>query len=181
MAQLLFVVIGYFLGINFPDIDQKIKFIGHRSFITHSPIVTFILFYFVGKKNVDFHYFLQGFSFAIGIHLLFDLFPKAWFGNALIKPMGGIFFSKLYIFTSIIISFVFAFKIVQNINNYIVLVVIGFIAVLTYSFKEKVLIKPLVIYSLITYTIGVFQYKNFLNTVIKISNEYVKVYIKNYI
>ena len=132
--RFLLIFLGYILGINFPDIDHKIKFLGHRSFLTHSPIPTLIL-YFLGEKSglSDFNFILIGFSFAVGIHLVFDLFPKKWTGGSIIKPFGGILFSKVYIFLGSFLSFLFSLRIAKDIECYLFLSSLGFFALYIFS------------------------------------------------
>ena len=45
--------IGYILGLFFPDIDQGFQdLLGHRSIITHSILLPYLLlYYFIKKKN----------------------------------------------------------------------------------------------------------------------------------
>ena len=161
--KILLIFLGYILGINFPDIDHKIKMLGHRSFLTHSPIVTFILYYLAKQQNMtDFNYLLIGFSFAIGIHLVFDMFPKAWTGGSIIKPFGGILFSKFYILISAVISFLFSIRIATELETYIVIILIGIGALFVYSKKERTLIRPLFLYLAIVLFLGNVYFDNFM-------------------
>ena len=160
--KFLLIFLGYILGINFPDIDHKIKLLGHRSFFTHSPIVTFILYYFANKQGLsDFNYMLIGFSFAIGIHLVFDFFPKKWTGGSIIKPFGGILFSKIYIFTGAFLSFLFSLRVAKDSETYIYLCFLGFLALFIYSKKESTIIRPTLLYVATMILLGNFYFQGF--------------------
>lgn len=159
------IFIGYILGIDYPDIDIKIKFLKHRSFFTHSPILTIIIYYLWGDKSSDLIYILSGFSFAVGVHLAFDLFPKKWTGGSIIKPFGGVLFSKIYIFFGSLISFFFGLKIAGNLDTYMILSILGIIAVFIYSKKEKTLLRPLILYIIVIFIFGSLYFQNFVSYV----------------
>ena len=110
----------------------------------------------------DFNYLLIGFSFAIGIHLVFDMFPKAWTGGSIIKPFGGILFSKFYILISAVISFLFSIRIATELETYIVIILIGIGALFVYSKKERTLIRPLFLYLAIVLFLGNVYFDNFM-------------------
>ena len=111
----LLIVVAFFLGIKLPDWDFKLK-LRHRNILTHSPFVTVI---FITLYETDtsyfFKYFIVGFSSAIAIHILFDLFPRKWHGGALLKiPFNGITCSKettklFFIATSLVSVFLAIF------------------------------------------------------------------------
>ena len=71
----LFLISFYYIGLKYPDVDLKIKGLGHRSIVTHSFFLTTILMY-LHKKN---------YLWLVAIHILYDLRPKAYKGTALIK------------------------------------------------------------------------------------------------
>ena len=85
----------FYIGFKFPDIDLKFKSIGHRSVITHSPLLPLMLFIlhetnmlwlvYATKKYDITRYFIIGLSLGIALHLLYDLRPKSFKGTALIK------------------------------------------------------------------------------------------------
>ena len=80
---------GYFIGLFFPDIDQGFQsLLGHRSIITHSILLPYLLYnYFKKKNNLTplKTIFIVGIYLGIGLHLSADLHPKGWVGFALIK------------------------------------------------------------------------------------------------
>ena len=86
---------AYFIGLFFPDIDQGFQgLLGHRSIITHSILLPYLLlYYFIKKKsnpNVLIKIFIIGIFLGIGLHLSADLHPKSFKGYALIKLPGNI-------------------------------------------------------------------------------------------
>lgn len=82
-------------GLFWPDIDLLlIRFIGHRSILTHSALlpVSFLLFTYLLKSGVSrlaARRLLSWFCVGVGAHLFADLFVQKWVGFALIKlPFG---------------------------------------------------------------------------------------------
>lgn len=66
--------IGLLIGSFFPDIDQKIKWLRHRSILTHSAIIPIILAISLkGEKELS---LISGFCVGMAMHKLFDLFQK---------------------------------------------------------------------------------------------------------
>ena len=111
---LLVLFVSLLAGINFPDLDLALIFLGHRSIITHGILVPFFIYRFLTKysdkpflskylskfltnkkiKNDFLDYVYIGFLIGIAIHLCADIFPKAYIGFALIKlpfwiPIGA--------------------------------------------------------------------------------------------
>ena len=90
----LFLISFYYIGLKYPDVDLKIKGLGHRSIVTHSFFLTTILMYLhktnllwlvYGAKFDITRFMIIGLSLGIAIHILYDLRPKAYKGTALIK------------------------------------------------------------------------------------------------
>jgi len=88
-AFIVVLSFGYFIGLFFPDIDQGMQgLLGHRSIITHSILLPYLLYsYFKKKNNLTplKTIFIVGIYLGIGLHLSADLHPKAFRGFALIK------------------------------------------------------------------------------------------------
>lgn len=90
----LFLISFYYIGLKYPDVDLKIKGLGHRSIVTHSFFLTTILMYlhktnllwlvYNAKYDIT-RFMITGLSLGIAIHILYDLRPKAYKGTALIK------------------------------------------------------------------------------------------------
>ncbi len=72
------------LGIRFPDVDLFTLGLKHRSAITHSLLLPWLLT-LTGYPSV-----VAGLAMGMAIHILADVFPKAWIGGALVKmPLFG--------------------------------------------------------------------------------------------
>ena len=89
----IFIPVLYFsciLFFDYPDIDQDFRWLGHRSIITHSILLPYlILHYKLVRNNAIANILLIGLFLGIGIHLSADLLSKGWRGYALIKFPGG--------------------------------------------------------------------------------------------
>ncbi len=88
IEQLLLPVVNFALaltlGIRFPDIDLFTPGLKHRSAVTHSVLVPWLL------TLINYPFILTGMAMGMAIHLLADVFPKAWVGGALVKmPLLG--------------------------------------------------------------------------------------------
>ena len=83
--------IGAWLGSWFPDIDQRIGFLRHRSIVTHGVWMPALLLVGVGVARLErVDWFIGGFAAGVAVHLAFDLFPDGWRGYALITvPVVG--------------------------------------------------------------------------------------------
>lgn len=76
--------LSMFLGIRFPDIDLFTYGLKHRSAVTHSFLLPFLLT-MTGYPSI-----FGGLAMGMAIHILADVFPKAWVGGALVKmPLLG--------------------------------------------------------------------------------------------
>lgn len=172
------LIIFYYIGFKFPDIDLKIKGLGHRSIMTHSfflPLFIFYLHYnrylliiFMQKYYVG-RFIIMGLAYGIAFHLLYDLRPKSFKGTALIKypymnkglsVNGSITFMIISIMINLIITIYLA-KRVYEIALLLILVI------LTLIFNKKsergfysVIITFLVLFS------GVFLTKGIISNVI---------------
>ena len=160
----LLIVVAFFLGIKLPDWDFKLK-LRHRNILTHSPFVTII---FIALYEIDtsyfFKYFIVGFSTAIAIHILFDLFPRKWYGGALLKiPFNNISCSEettktFFIITSLVSVFLAIFYMTDIKEYYFVL----FYAIITFIKKRKyenAFIKPAFIFAFLYLFLGSFKFE----------------------
>ena len=72
------------LGVRLPDIDLYTPGLKHRSAITHSVLLPWLM------TLTGFPAIVAGLATGMAIHMLADVFPKAWSGGALIKmPFFG--------------------------------------------------------------------------------------------
>jgi len=138
---------GYFIGIVFPDIDQGFQsLLGHRSIITHSILLPYLLYnYFKKKNNLTplKTIFVAGIYLGIGLHLAADLYPKGWTGYALIKlpfniDIGGL--SPIWIAVNAGVSLFLASAYLNQLTKrklyWISYLVIALIVGLTYADEE---------------------------------------------
>ncbi|WP_440656500.1 metal-dependent hydrolase [Candidatus Pelagibacter sp. HIMB1509] len=133
---LLFFYISLYGGLNFPDIDLILIFLGHRSIITHGILVPLLIYFLLTKEIKIFSiknrfekiftskhfkdnlldYTYTGFLLGIAIHLCADLFPKNYnfTGTATIFLPFWIYtgktFSILWIFGNMFFAVYIAFK-----------------------------------------------------------------------
>ncbi len=174
---------AFFLGIKFPDWDFKMK-LRHRSILTHSPLVLLIFIrVYEQDKNVNFRYFLMGFSLALALHFIFDLFPKGWGGGALIKiPILKIScnpkISKMILFFSAIISILVTICYTENLMEFYYLFFLGVVTILKDTIKENKLFRPLISFTVFAIGIGCLRHKE-LYLLLRDSGKYIidKIYI----
>ena len=83
------VVGGIILGISLPDVDQNLSFLDHRSALTHSILIPYLLRGHIRRLPLG-QYLYAGVMAGLAIHMASDLFPKDWVGYALIAvPIIG--------------------------------------------------------------------------------------------
>ena len=76
-------------GLEFPDVDQSIGLVQHRSILTHGPLVPLIVFAAAsGDHSLPVRWLGIGVCMGVAVHLGFDLFPEGWSGYALISVPG---------------------------------------------------------------------------------------------
>ena len=101
----VFFTVGAWLGSWFPDIDQKIRYLRHRSVVTHGFLMPAMMLVGLGVTRVDrVDWFIAGFSVGVAVHLAFDLFPESWRGYALITLPGFGAMSKLVAMAWLVVS-----------------------------------------------------------------------------
>ncbi|MGY0395542.1 MULTISPECIES: hypothetical protein [unclassified Fusobacterium] len=174
---------AFFLGIKFPDWDFKMK-LRHRSILTHSPLILLIFIrVYEQDKNINFRYFLMGFSLALALHFIFDLFPKGWGGGALIKiPILKIScnpkISKMILFFSAVISILVAICYTENLAEFYYLFFLGVVTILKDTIKENKLFRPLISFTVFAIGIACLRHKE-LYLLIRESGKYIidKIYI----
>ena len=160
----LLIIVAFFLGIKLPDWDFKLR-LRHRSILTHSPFITII---FITLYETDasyfFKYFIIGFSSAIAIHMLFDLFPKKWHGGALLKiPFNRITCSKettkLFLIATSLISIFLAIFYMTDIKEYYFILFFSVIIFIKKRKYENATIKPAIIFIFLYLVLGIFKFE----------------------
>ena len=116
--SLVALALAVYIGLKFPDLDQRAGFLLHRSIITHGPWLSLLAFAFALGNNPVQRRLGAGICIGIAVHMAFDLFPRAWQGYALISlPVYGwtpSVFSWLWISATMLISFGLATKLCRN-------------------------------------------------------------------
>jgi hypothetical protein len=122
MGYLLAVValiVGSLIGLQLPDADRVFTlFLVHRSILTHSFLLPLGLSLFARGRERWLALGSAGLAFAVAVHLSFDLFPRQWYGYALIHaPLVGRLntaLSVLWIAGSIVACCVLVLRLVRD-------------------------------------------------------------------
>ncbi|MDX8337518.1 MULTISPECIES: hypothetical protein [Cetobacterium] len=161
---LLLVWMSFLIGIKFPDWDFKMK-IKHRNILTHSPIILWIMIYFYNtQQNVEvFRFSIMGFALAIGLHMIFDFFPKGWSRGALIYfpyvKMGlGVKGSKGFIFLTGIYSLFLSIKYSQTYIEVILLTALGVYTIVKNIKKEEKFFRPFSFFTFVCVFLSAVKY-----------------------
>jgi hypothetical protein len=145
LSGILLLLFGVAVGLFFPDLDQRLPFLLHRSIITHAGLWALVLFACTHRaRNPALRLLALGFSEALAIHLGFDLFPNAWSGYALISlPFVGRTsptFSWLWLALSILLCLVVVVALVRNAGEAVLAAITLIVAFAAYALAEQVLI-----------------------------------------
>lgn len=66
--------IGCAAGVWFPDIDQRIGLLEHRSILTHGPLLPIVLFAVASEsESIPLRWVAMGACIGVAVHLAFDL------------------------------------------------------------------------------------------------------------
>lgn len=162
---------AFFIGIKFPDWDFKMK-LRHRNILTHSPLILFLFTWmYIENPGVEFRYFIMGFSLAIGIHLIFDIFPKGWGGGALLQmPFIKYRFKKnvsvILFFVFIMLSLGMSIRNTQAIEELVFIFLYGVLIIVINRTKEEKLVRPMGMFVLLMMVISSIKYKEVAETVL---------------
>ena len=142
---LVFLISSFFIGLAFPDVDQMFQsLLGHRSILTHSILLPYLLYIYLEKKEPRVKTILIGLLLGIGLHLSADLHPKSWIGFALIKlpfniSIGGL--SPIWIGINAIAALYAAAYFLNLLTNrklfWISYLVIALVVGITYADAER--------------------------------------------
>ena len=148
LLALLALMVGLRLGIWFPDVDQRIEFLLHRSIVTHGLILPVVLVAIASlSESRVIRWFTIGFCLSVGVHLAFDLFPRAWTGYALVSvPIHGWIselVSRVWIGGSVITCFYVSMRLAKS-PAAATLLIAGLIGISAYAaVGEDALWRPL--------------------------------------
>lgn len=165
------------IGLYFPDLDLlALPFLHHRSIITHSLLLPFIVEkvisrYFHGKFPVNFGYLASGLYAGFGFHLIADILSPAVGFGAIWFPWPVKFNIGLFTYPWLIINGLYAFSKCYNelIAHKLLFLVFFAAAGLWYALVNEGAVTPFVLFGLF-YSIVAFK-KNFRLLSISKSNE----------
>lgn len=148
-SGILLFLLALLLGLNLPDLDQQLPFLTHRSIITHGLLIPLGLAWAVNKeKVVSTRLLSMGFNIAIVIHLVFDLFPRAWTGFALIHILfwgrSSALFSWLWISISSIVCLYMTFILLRILADTLLISGSLLFGLIFYASRETIFLAPLV-------------------------------------
>ena len=162
---LILIWMSFLIGFKFPDWDFKLK-IKHRNILTHSPIILWIMIYFYStQKNVEiFRFSIMGFALALGLHMIFDFFPKGWSRGALIylpycKVCLGVKGSKGFIFLTGIYCIFLSIKYSQSHIEVIILSFLGVYTIIKNIKKEEKFFRPFTLFTIVCVFLSAVKYE----------------------
>jgi hypothetical protein len=80
--------VGLWIGGAMADFDHTLPFLVHRSIVTHGVLIPLLAYVLLPKEQEWIRLGLIGVFAGMGAHLVYDLFPSAWIGTALISVPG---------------------------------------------------------------------------------------------
>ncbi|MGL4403925.1 MAG: hypothetical protein ACRCTS_09450 [Fusobacteriaceae bacterium] len=122
----------------------------------------------------------MGFSLGMGIHFIYDLFPKGWGGSALLHiPVikkscgvkGSIALFKIFSLISIVISILFTLKE----HEIITIFLLGIFTLIKNISKEKKIIRPIFLYTLIFFIFSFIKYDDFYREILNKSQGFLDI------
>ena len=138
------------MGLKFPDIDQSIDLLLHRSIVTHSPFIPLVL-YLVARnaRYLPARLFPMYLCLGFVVHMAFDLFPAGWSGYALISlPLYGWlpgWVSILWLAGSVLLCAYLAARLVRGLLQ-AVLLAIGTVGIFVVAAPgERAVVGPLLV------------------------------------
>lgn len=179
LSGIIIAITAFLVGIKLPDWDFKLK-LQHRSIVTHSPLLLFLLLELYRNQPSDiFRIFIGGVALSFGIHFIFDFFPKGWSRGALLHlPIAKIAFSKKISITLFLIFIVISLYITiymsKNFHEYIFFLFLAFWCFLKNIKKEEKFFRPFFLFMVIFFIIGSFKFKELRNYK-KIQKSYYKI------
>lgn len=130
---------------KFPDIDQVLAFLRHRSFLSHSALLPLIL---LMSLKPQFQWVTIGVSMAIGSHLVFDMYPRGWGSYSQIYILGygytGEIFSWIWMFVNMLLCLKIIAKFSKNLAEKTVTTVLLSCVFLFQSLWENRILFPVI-------------------------------------
>lgn len=83
--SLVALAIAVYVGLELPDVDQRVGFLLHRSIITHGPLFPLLAFVLSLSDSPVRRRLGAGIALGFAVHMAFDLFPRSWQGYALVS------------------------------------------------------------------------------------------------
>lgn len=173
-------ITAFLVGFKFPDWDFKFG-LKHRNILTHSPLVLLIMIFFYDKEpNEISRFFISSFSLGMGIHFIYDLFPKGWGGGALIYiPIiskscgikGSIGLLKIFSLLSIVISISFTSKE----HEILLIFILGIITLIKNISKEKKIIRPIFLFLFIFFIFSSIKYESIYEEILNKSQWFLDI------
>ena len=147
--SLIALALAVYIGLKFPDVDQRVEFLLHRSIITHGPMLPLLAFAFAFGDNPVLRRLGTGIGIGFAVHMAFDLFPQAWQGYALISlPVYGwtpTVFSWIWISATMLISFGLSIKLCRKAIDVVFLLVAVLAAFMFVAPDENALWRPMAV------------------------------------
>ena len=149
LLSLTVLAAAVYVGLKFPDVDQRVGFLLHRSIITHGPLLPLLAFVPTQVDITALRRLGMGVGIGFAVHMAFDLFPRAWQGYALISlPAYGwtpSVFSWIWISVTMLVSFGIAVRLCRNAIDVVVLLVATVAAFAFIAPDENALWRPLAV------------------------------------
>lgn len=134
ILSLVALLIGAVIGSQLPDIDQWLFFLvgQHRSILTHSPLIPFLLYRAAQGRPTWWSWGGAGLAAAFAAHFASDLFPASWYGFAAITVpfigrLGGTL-SMLWLLGSVIACWYLAVRLIEDRRLLVAVVLAGALA-----------------------------------------------------
>ncbi len=147
--SLIVLAAAVYIGLKFPDVDQRVGFLLHRSIITHGPLLPLVAFAFALGDNPVQRRLGAGIGIGFAVHMAFDLFPRGWQGYALISlPLYGwtpSVFSWVWISATMLICLALAIKLCRNAIDVVILLVATVAAFAFVAPDENALWRPMAV------------------------------------
>ena len=147
--SMIVLAAAIYLGLKFPDVDQRAGFLLHRSILTHGPLLPLLVFAFALGDNPVQRRLGMGVAIGFAVHMAFDLFPRAWHGYALISlPIYGwtpSVFSWIWISVTMLTCFGIAIRLCRTAIDVVILLVATALAFAFVAPGENAVWRPLAV------------------------------------